>query len=420
VKLSGPFEAKTVAAVCERISSGGTPSRNHPEYFSSDSSGHLWVKSKELLDGAIRSTEERITDDGLANSSAKYYPTNTVLVAMYGVNVGQLGWLRQPATVNQAICGLVVNPVVADFRYVFYTLMHTRRGLISQAQGAAQQNLNQDNIRNYTIPVPKLPAQRKIAAILSAYDDLIENNERRIRVLEEMAQNLYREWFVKLRFPNHQKVKLVDSQAGKIPQGWSTCKLSDLAVVNSRSISGGVEPEEILYIDIASVTDGTVTGRRQLTFSDAPNRARRLVQHGDVIWSCVRPNRRSFALILNPEPNLVVSTGFAVISGTKAPFSYLYFALTTDDFVSYLTNHATGAAYPAVTAKDFETATLLVPRTEVLDEFHDVVCPMLELCHRLGLRNSVLHQTRDLLLPRLISGELDVSQLDIRLAENAT
>jgi type I restriction enzyme S subunit len=189
--------------------------------------------------------------------------------------------------------------------------------------------------------------------------------------------------------------------------------------VNRRSIRRGEEPDRIIYIDIASVAPGVVTSKEPFDFPAAPGRARRIVEHGDLIWSCVRPNRRSFALILRPEPNLTVSTGFAVISATTVPFSYLYSALTTDDFVGYLTNHASGAAYPAVTAKDFEAAHVLRPADDVLSRFHETVAPMLELRHELTMRNSVLRQTRDLLLPKLISGDVDVSELDIQIPQRA-
>lgn len=204
--------------ITEKISSGGTPSRKHPEYYSDE--GHLWIKSKELLDRAIYDSEEYISDEGLSKSSAKYYPADTVLVAMYGANVGQLGILRKPATVNQAICGLVMNEQVANPEFVFYALLQTRKRLIAQAQGAAQQNLNQDAIRNFEIPLPPLKQQKKIASILSAYDVLIENNTRRIKILEEMAQSLYREWFINFRLPGHEKVKMVESPFGKIPKNW--------------------------------------------------------------------------------------------------------------------------------------------------------------------------------------------------------
>src|SRR3989338_4353352 len=123
---------------------------------------------------------------------------------MYGANVGQLGWLQRSATVNQAACGLVIDDQKADWRYVFYSLLLNRGDLTVQAQGAAQQNLNQDLIRQFSIPLSSLPTQRRIADILSAYDELIENNQRRIRILEDMARSLYREWFVHFRYPGHE------------------------------------------------------------------------------------------------------------------------------------------------------------------------------------------------------------------------
>ena len=194
----------TLDSVCSRISSGGTPSRKKAKYFTTGLEGHLWVKSKELLDGSIQETEETITDEGLKNSAAKYFPAHSVLIAMYGANVGQLGWLRVPATVNQAICGLVLDDQRADWRFVFYELLQRRGDLTVQAHGAAQQNLNQDLIRQFPIRLPPLPRQSRIASILSAYDELIENNQRRIQILETMARG-YREWFVEFRFPGHER-----------------------------------------------------------------------------------------------------------------------------------------------------------------------------------------------------------------------
>ena len=217
-------------------------------------------------------------------------------------------------------------------------------------------NLNLATCAGSIVLHPSGPTQQKIAGILSAYDDLIENNTRRIKILEEMAQAIYREWFVHFRFPGHKKVKLVNSPLGPIPEGWSVAKLADIADVNALSIRRDDQPKEIVYIDIASVSPGSIDEARRMKFEDAPGRARRIVRHGDIIWSMVRPNRRSHALVLDPEPNLIVSTGFGVVSATRVPHSYLYHALTTDEFVGYLANHATGAAYPAVKAEDFESS----------------------------------------------------------------
>lgn len=268
---------------------------------------------------------------------------------------------------------------------------------------------------NFEITVPPLPTQQKIAAILSAYDDLIENNTRRIKILEEMAQAIYREWFVNFRFPGHEGVRMVESELGSVPEGWEVVRLDSVADVNMNSIKRGQEPERIGYIDISSVSTGVINKIEWINFSDSPGRARRIVRHGDLIWSMVRPNRRSYCLILNPQTNTIVSTGFAVIQGTKIPYSYLYSFLTSNNFVSYLINHATGAAYPAVKTDDFKNAQILKPDDPLLKKFHEIAEPIYEIKNYLSQKNTYLRRTRDLLLPKLISGELDVSGLDIEI-----
>jgi type I restriction enzyme S subunit len=274
--------------------------------------------------------------------------------------------------------------------------------------GAAQPKLSQSNLRLIEIPLPPLPIQRRITGVISDYDDLIENNTRRIQILERMAQALYREWFVHFRFPGHAKVKRVASPLGPVPQGWAVRRLDEVANVNTATIRRGDEPENILYVDISSVGTGRIENIEPMAFANAPGRARRIVRHGDTIWSCVRPNRKSFSLILEPPADLIVSTGFAVLTPSKVPFSFLHQAVTTDEFVGYLTNHATGAAYPAVTAKEFEAAELLVPDEPLLRRFHEHCEPTLLLKENRLRKNITLRRTRDLLLPKLISGALDV------------
>ena len=302
---------------------------------------------------------------------------------------------------------------MVDSRWLHYYLRDTQviAFIAQQAVGATMPNLNTSILRSIPIRFPDLKEQRRIASILSAYDDLIENNTRRIAILEEMARRIYEEWFVRFRFPGHEQVKMVESELGLIPEGWKVVSLGDVCAINAKSIRPANAPDEILYIDIASVVPGAITQKQPYRFSEAPGRARRVVQNGDVIWSCVRPNRRSYALVLQPEPTLIASTGFAVISAKSVPYSYLYFSVTTDDFVGFLTNHATGAAYPAVTASTFESAQLLMPQAEVADRFHSIAAPMLDLSETLKRKNANLRATRDLLLPKLISGELDVSTL---------
>ena len=315
----------------------------------------------------------------------------------------------RPSFSNQQINTIVASSKV-DASFLYYSLRTRKQELLSlgSATGVRTPIINKYSFCDIKVEVPPLPIQRRIAGILSAYDDLIENNQRRIRILEEMARSLYREWFVHFRFPGHENHPRVPSPLGEIPKGWEVRKLGEIAAVNRAQISPKTAPDEIHYIDISSVSPGKIDSITTYAFEDAPGRARRIVRHGDVIWSCVRPNRRSHAQVMHPEANTIASTGFAVLSATKVPFSFLYFATTTDDFVAYLSNNATGAAYPAVTASTFEKADLLVPSVPLLLTFADATIPMVNEIHTLLRQIHNLRQTRDILLPRLLAGQIEL------------
>ncbi len=336
-----------------------------------------------------------------------------------GVVTGRYGTLGEVYFVKEDFWPHNTTLFVKDFKgndplFVKYFL--GTLGLGVQSAAAAVPGLNRNALHLLPVRIPSLSTQRKIAAILSAYDDLIENNTRRIKILEEMAQMLYREWFVNFRFPGHAKVRMVNSRLGQVPEGWEIVELGEIAEVNKSSVKKGEEPIEINYVDIASVTTGQIETIQLMPFVDAPGRARRIVKDGDIIWSMVRPNRKSFSLILKPLPNLIVSTGFAVIGAKQVPYTYLYQSMTTDDFVGYLTNHATGAAYPAVSASDFEKADILIPPKRTLDLFHSIAKDFFVEKEILGQKNINLRRTRDLLLPKLISGAVEVEGLDIRVS----
>jgi type I restriction enzyme S subunit len=294
--------------------------------------------------------------------------------------------------------------LVPEFLYYYLASSDIQTRLANLNIGVAQPSLKVPHLLSLEISLPPLPIQTRIVGILSAYDDLIENNQRRIRILEEMARSLYREWFVNFRFPGHEKVPLVNSPLGKIPEGWDVKKLKDVANVNRAQIKADTAPEQLHYIDISSVSPGQIDAITTYNYAEAPGRARRVVQHGDILWSCVRPNRRSHVLVLHPALDTIASTGFAVLTASKVPFTFLYLATTTDDFVSYLANRATGAAYPAVTAVTFESADLLVPTERLLHVFGDVTVPIAEEVNLLQQQTTNLRRSRDLLLPQLLSG----------------
>lgn len=376
------------------------------------------VTAKVIKDGYIQDDKkEFIAEDFYDEWMRRGLPKQWDIVITTEAPLGEVAQLRtaEKVALAQRVILLRANPDVYDQSFFFQALKgdYVQGRLKARGTGTTVLGIKQSELRKVKVPWFPLPTQRKIASILSAYDDLIENNTRRIAILEEMAQAIYREWFVNFRFPGHENVKLVDSSLGPIPEGWESTRLEEVADVNARSIKKGLAPESINYIDIKSVSTGRIEEVREMSFADAPSRARRVVQHGDVIWSTVRPNLKSYSVVLSPSQNTIASTGFAVLSPKEVPFSYLYFALTTDEFASYLVNHATGAAYPAVNAQDFKNAELLRPSDMLLDQFQEIASEMLVLGQRLLVKNENLRTTRDLLLPKLISGELDVEDLDI-------
>ena len=403
------MQSAPIESLCVKVSSGGTPSRKRPEFYASGNSGHLWVKSKELLDGPIDDTEEKISDEGLKGSSAKYFPANTVLMAMYGANVGQLGWLKRPATVNQAVCGMVVNEEIADPRYVFYALLYTRTSLTAKAQGAAQQNLNQGLIKEFEIPTPCLEVQEKIAAILSAYDDLIENNTRRIKILEEMAQAIYREWFVKFRFPGHEKVKMIDSPLGPIPEGWEVVRLGNIAEEVRRGISKGALEEPTPYVGLEHIP------RKSLALNDwdivTELGSNKLVfEPGEVLFGKIRPY---FHKVSIAPFRGICSADTIVIRSRDDKYTALVTAcVSSEHFVAYATATANGAKMPRANWKVLVEYKVIKPTADLLGKFSEIFDVVIAEQKNLVLRNNVLRKTRDLLLPRLISGEIDVLEME--------
>ena len=170
------------------------------------------------------------------------------------------------------------------------------------------------------LPVPNRKTQEIIGDFYFDLSEKIDINRRMNATLESLARAVFRQWFVE-----NEEVA-----------NWEVGKLGDAIKVNERGISKEYQYGEIEYIDISSVTTGHLENTTPYSLTDVPSRARRLVKHGDTIWSTVRPNRKSYLFISNPKDNILVSTGFAVLTPDKIPPSYLYFLTTTDQFVDYL------------------------------------------------------------------------------------
>lgn len=324
-----------------------------------------------------------------------------------GVVTGRYGTIGEVFFVEEPYWPLNTALYVVDFkgndpRFISYILRNTLKNYKSEK--AAVPGVDRNVLHLLKIRAPDRQLQARIVSILATYDDLIDSNRRRIALLEEAARLLYAEWFVHFRFPGHEHVKITDG----LPDGWERRRLGDVVETNRESYRAKELPDEINYIDISSVSQGRVVSKTSMLAAEAPGRARRKVKDGDVIWSNVRPNLRAYALIFDPDELDIISTGFTVLSASKVPFTWLYLFVTTDNFVAHLANHATGAGYPAVRPDDFARADVMIPTKLLMDHFHEATEPNFRLIKMLDQQNQKLAQARDLLLPRLMNGEIAV------------
>ena len=308
--------------------------------------------------------------------------------------------------INSGMVILRSNGEIVDARFLYQILKseYYRPYFKQYCTGSAQPQLPIKNFSQIYLNVPDIKTQHRIADILSVYDDLIENNQKQIKLLEEAAQRLYKEWFVDLRFPGHENTKIVDG----VPEGWQWCKVRDVADINSSALPKNYKEDFIDYVDLGSVRCGHIETRTRYNLNEAPGRAKRCAKDGDIIWGMVRPNLKAYALVTNPKETDVFSTGFAVLSAKKVPYSYLYCAVTQEEFVGYLVNATNGAAYPAVKPVHFEVADILKPDDKVLEQFHSVADLIYRKKEALENQNHNLRESRDLILPKLMSGELEV------------
>lgn len=286
--------------------------------------------------------------------------------------------------------------------------------------GAAQPKLSQANLKRIQVHLPPLPTQRKIAAILSAYDDLIENNTRRIKILEEMAQTLYRHWFVDYKFPGHENVRLVDSDLGKIPESWeivpleAACELiTDGAHQSPPTIDGPGFP-------MASVKDMTPWDLNISTCRIiGEDNYQKLVKanckpyKGDVLVA-KDGSYLKHIFVTNKERDIVLLSSIAILRpNEKIRPHVLSFYLKMPFVKNRMIGYVSGVAIPRIVLKDFRLFPIVLPQKNVQDVFIEKVSPIIDLIYTLLEKNENLRITRDILLPRLVKGELDIKELKI-------
>lgn len=343
-----------------------------------------------------------ISELTLTEKIAKFFLSNNdVLIAMTGQgSVGRVGKLKlnksESALLNQRVGKFVCDEINLSKKYLYYILTSQRyqEFLFNAGSGSGQPNLSPELILETKIPWFPYDEQKAIASVLSSLDDKIDLLHRQNKTLEAMAETLFRQWFVE-----------------EAQEDWEEVTIGDFVELNRASIDKNYPYQAIEYLDTGSLTEGKIESFQSFALDDAPSRAKRLVQHNDVLISTVRPDQKHYGIIKNPIENLVISTGFCVLTCTKMDPHFIYLLLTNDEMTDYLHTIAEGSTstYPSLKPSDIGSIAFQLPPHSKLEEFSVIAQNSWEKIEKNHIQIRTLETLRDTLLPKLMSGEVRVA-----------
>lgn len=385
-----------------------TPNNYHEE-------GLPMVRVTDVQRGYVNLSETKLVDvETFDEFTKKYKPSVGDMIFTRVGSYGNSCYIKYNADLCLGQNTVCISPdrdkVNPFYLYLCLNSPMVKAQIDALVGGASQPTISLKSINTLDIPYPKITVQHKIASILSTYDDLIENNLKRIKILEEMAQMIYREWFVNFRFPGHEKVKMVDSPLGKIPEGWEVKTLGDICIIVM-----GQSPKSEFYNEnkiglpfhqgVTDFGDRFPTSRIYCTIQN------RLAEAGDILFSVRAPVGR-----INIANNrMIIGRGLCAIRSRTDNQSFVFQQLI-DKFQETDTMGG-GTIFKSVTKEDVHGIKVINPLNEVLFKFENIIKPVFSELEILTNKNTNLRKTRDLLLPKLISGELDVEGLDIKISE---
>lgn len=359
------------------------------------------VKSAGLY---LRKYDQTYSEAGLAQS--KLWPAGTLCITI-AANIAETAILDIEACFPDSVIGFTADPEKADPRFVKYLFDAVlKMRFRSFTQGAAQDNLSQEKLLSIKFPVPELSAQKRIADILSTHDNLIENNQKRIALLEEAARLLYREWFVQLRFPGHEHVKVTNW----VPEGWKRVASSEAFDINPTTTRG--EHDEITYVPMAALSEtGMLIDKAALERRRDSTSVR--FRATDTLFAritpCLENGKTGFVQFLPPGEVACGSTEFIVLRGRTVSNYFVYLTARQQDFRENAVKSMIGSSgRQRVQASCFDRYFVPVPPAHLATLFDESVAPLFQQIRVLDQQNDKLAQARDLLLPRLMSGDIAV------------
>ena len=412
------WQVRTLGEICDEvggvIQTGPFGSQLHESDYVEE--GVPVVMPKNIVDGRI-STEDiaRISEVDVKRLQRHVLAVGDIVYGRRGdigrralITERERGWLCGTGCLRVSLGDTVLDPT---FLYYYLGESSVTNWIANQAIGATLPNLNTSILRSVSARHPSFPVQRRIGSILGAYDNLIENNARRIKILEEMAQMIYREWFVNFRFPGHEKAEMVGSEIGTIPKAWPVQKVIEAMEIDpsTKVPKEGMKP----FVPMGSLSHTSML-ITEIEEREGNNGSK--FRNGDTLFAritpCLENGKTGFVQFL-PDSEAVGfgSTEFIVLRSRTLNPEYVYLMARSEEFRDNAIKSMSGATgRQRVQEQCFDRFFIAYPPLEMLQAFQAAVTPMFRLIYSLSLKNRNLRTTRDLLLPKLISGEVSVEQ----------
>ena len=374
-----------------RIVTGKTPKTSNPVYYGGDIP--FLTPSDDMSAKYVVETKRTLTTEGRQSVKNMCLPADSVCVSCIGSDLGKVVVTTEETITNQQINSIIVDKANYDVDFVYYamSILGKKINYISKTSTAVP-IVNKTSFSSFTIDCPDLHEQKKISQILAVFDDKINNNNAINKNLIEHARLIYNAWLSenisKCRMQSISKFASINENTYSLKEKWSLVNYLDTGNLTAGRIS------EFQYID---------TNKNKL-----PSRARRKVIDRDILYSTVRPNQRHYGMLFSPPDNTLVSTGFAVIRSNddNIPNEAIYLFLTESSKIDYFQQLAeqSVSAYPSIKSSDIGDCLMPIPVNGV---------NLFEIAAKKERENRALISLRDTLLPRLITGEIDVSDIDI-------
>lgn len=456
------FEIVQLQSICKKIVSGGTPKSTNPDFYNNGTIP--WVKTKEVNNNRIYVSENYITELGLKSSSAKIIPANSVIIAMYGNGdtAGRVAINKIPVSTNQACCNLIIDNSKADYRYVFYFLRTQYQRLVDLKNGGAQQNLNAKTIKEYPFPCAPLQFQNVVADILEGLDEKIILNQCINQTLEQMAQALFKSWFVDFE-PVKAKMAVLeaggsqedatlaammtisgkdvdalavferehpeqyaelkataelfpsamqDSEMGAIPEGWALGTLSDIAIfANGKVDVSSLTPATYVSTENMLENRAGISSASSLpSVNSVPN-----FRRGHVLISNIRPYFKKIWLARFEGGRSADVLAFEARDSVTV--EYIYNLLYQESFFDFMMLTSKGVKMPRGDKKAIMGWQCICPEKKISYAFSKAVGNYYSFIESNHAQNKTLTQLRDTLLPKLLSGEITLPEAEQAVSE---